>query len=243
MNTHSDLPIIDVLEHGAGDQQMDQRLFMQLVVMDAPQVDPAEAIRALIAELERNEIPCVLYADLNHPQGFALLTWSTDPSWFVQRVRPLLSSETLRQLQVGVRQAWTMTGRTYSSGYEQDLEWMLLKRPIENVTRTDWPWAVWYPLRRKGSFAQLEGREQGSILREHAHLGRAYGEQGHAHDVRLACHGLDAQDNDFVIGLMSQDLHRISHVVQSMRKTRQTSEFIAAMGPFFVGYRLFVRSA
>ena len=41
-----------------------------------------------------------------------------------------------------------------------------------------------------------------------------------------------------VIGLMGKDLHPLSHLVQAMRKTRQTSEFIEKMGPFFVGYVL-----
>jgi len=34
-----------------------------------------------------------------------------------------------------------------------------------------------------------------------------------------------------------RELHPLSHV-QAMRKTRQTSEFIAEMGPFFVGHVL-----
>jgi chlorite dismutase len=64
----------------------------------------------------------------------------------------------------------------------------------------------------------------------------AYGAQGLAHDIRLACHGLDAGDNEFVIGLVGPTLHPLSHLVQAMRRTRQTSEYIAKMGPFFVGY-------
>ena len=99
-------------------------------------------------------------------------------------------------------------------------------------------WHVWYPLRRKGAFAKLEPIDQGHILREHAALGMAYGQQELAHDVRLACHGIDAGDNEFVIGLVGKDLHPLSHLVQAMRKTRQTSEFIEKMGPFFVGYVL-----
>jgi chlorite dismutase len=97
---------------------------------------------------------------------------------------------------------------------------------------------VWYPLRRTGEFARLEPHEQSQILREHAQLGMAYGAQELAHDIRLACHGLDAGDNEFVIGLVGRELHPLSHLVQAMRKTRQTSEFIAKMGPFFVGYVL-----
>ena len=76
------------------------------------------------------------------------------------------------------------------------------------------------------------------MMREHAQIGMAYGQQELAHDVRLACHGLDADDNEFVIGIIGKDLHPLSHLVQAMRKTRQTSEFIAKMGPFFVGYVL-----
>jgi chlorite dismutase len=103
------------------------------------------------------------------------------------------------------------------------------------VLNDAWPWAIWYPLRRSGAFSRLEGREQGDILREHATIGRAYGAQDLAHDIRLACHGLDACDNEFVIGLVGRELHPLSHIVQAMRKTRQTSEYISQMGPFFVG--------
>ena len=42
----------------------------------------------------------------------------------------------------------------------------------------------------------------------------------------------------FVIGLVGRELHPLSHLVQAMRRTRQTSEFIAKMGPFFIGYVL-----
>ena len=100
------------------------------------------------------------------------------------------------------------------------------------------PWHVWYPLRRTPAFARLEPQEQAHILREHAQIGMAYGAQGLASDVRLACYGLDADDNEFVIGLVGRELHPLSHLVQAMRRTRQTSEFIEKMGPFFVGHVL-----
>jgi chlorite dismutase len=128
-----------------------------------------------------------------------------------------------------------MVGRTYSTGYETDLPFWLVDRPIQTVTDERHPWAIWYPLRRTGAFARLPPREQGAILKEHGVLGRAYGAKDLAHDVRLACHGLDARDNEFVIGLIGKELYPLSHVVQAMRKTQQTSEFIAQMGPFFVG--------
>jgi len=54
--------------------------------------------------------------------------------------------------------------------------------------------------------------------------------------VRLACHGLDVHDNDFVIGLIGRELHPLSHLVQTMRKTAQTSQYLQTLGPFFVGH-------
>ena len=59
-----------------------------------------------------------------------------------------------------------------------------------------------------------------------------------AHDIRLACHGLDTHDNDFLIGLVGKELQPLSHLVQTMRKTVQTSEYMASLGPFFVGHAL-----
>ena len=37
------------------------------------------------------------------------------------------------------------------------------------------------------------------------------------------------------IGLLSDQLFPLSAIVQTMRKTRQTSEFLTSLGPFFVG--------
>jgi chlorite dismutase len=129
-----------------------------------------------------------------------------------------------------------MLGRSYATGYESDLQFWLIDRLIGNAVDENLVWAVWYPLRRLGAFEKLSIKEQAGILREHAAIGRAYGEQGLATDIRLACHGLDAKDNEFVIGLVAKDLHPLSHLVQRMRKTQQTAEYIQQMGPFFVGY-------
>ena len=131
-----------------------------------------------------------------------------------------------------------MLGRTYASGFESDPEDWLLQRPRRTVLNPAWPWGIWYPLRRVGAFARLSPQEQGAIIREHSVLGRAYGEADLAHDVRLACHGLDVRDNDFVIGLVGRELHPLSHLVQAMRKTAQTSQYIQTLGPFFVGHVL-----
>lgn len=232
------LPAIDVLEYGGKRegvrQSMDRRLFMQLVVVDAPRGSNADEVAKRLADLcGRERIAAVVYADTAVPRGIGLLSWSEDPAHFVRKVRPLLSHDALSQAKV--RSDFSMLGRTYSTGHEPDLEWTLLRRPIENVTHEGYGWHIWYPLRRTGAFARLEPEAQGTILREHAQIGMAYGAQELAHDIRLACHGLDANDNEFVIGLVGRDLHPLSHLIQAMRKTRQTSEFIERMGPFFVG--------
>lgn len=211
---------------------MDRRLFMQLLVFEcSPTADPTAAIERLSQALTRRGANAVIYEDVNNPLGIGVLSYSEQPADFITRVRPCFIG-----LGLTIRPEFTMLGRSYATGYEADLEYWLLQRPAETVQNAAWPWAVWYPLRRSGAFARLEGREQGSILREHADIGKAYGAQDLAHDVRLACHGLDAKDNEFVIGLIGKDLHPLSHVVQNMRKTRQTSEYISQMGPFFVGH-------
>jgi chlorite dismutase len=213
---------------------MDRRLFMQLLVFQVPIGTSISANQeALLTALREADIPSVVYADVNDPRGIALLTFSEDPAVFVDSVRPLFETEPMRNW--ALRPELTMIGRTYSSGYENDLGFWLLDRPRQTVLNPEWNWAVWYPLRRSGAFEQLEPKEKGGILREHATIGRAYGDQNLAHDVRLACHGLDANDNEFLIGLVGEKLHPLSHVVQAMRGTVQTSKYIQHMGPFFVG--------
>jgi chlorite dismutase len=213
---------------------LDRRLFMQLLAFACePGQSPSAAVEALGAGLARHAMPGVVYEDVNHPRGLALLTFSEDPADFVNKTRVLLADGPLARLVA--RPEFTMIGRSYSTGYEQDLEYWLLRRPRETVLNQSWPWAIWYPLRRKGPFERLEPPEKGSIMREHGGIGRSYGDADLAHDVRLACHGLDTHDNDFVIGLIGKALHPLSHVVQAMRATRQTAEFMEQMGPFFVG--------
>lgn len=245
------LPEIDVHEYGGKrdgvKQKMNRRLFMQLLVFrvppgasaptsGGPNAAPDAIGTELVHLLRTRKIGGVVYADAMDPRSLALLTWSEDPAHFVRNIRPLFAEAPLARAEL--REDFGMLGRTYSTGHEPDLEFVLLRRPIDNVMNEAYRWHVWYPLRRKGTFAKLEPIEQSHTLREHASLGIAYGQTELAHDVRLACHGIDAGDNEFVIGLVGKELHPLSHLVQAMRKTRQTSEFIEKMGPFFVGYVL-----
>ena len=209
-------------------QRSDDRLFMQLLAFGGC----ADA-RPLAAALERSGVPGVLYEDINDPRGIALLTLSEDPNVFVDRVRPMLNSVAFAGL--SQKSEYTMLGRTYSIGYEPDLKEVLIDRPRRTVLNHDWKWAVWYPLRRSGKFAQLPPEEQRVILAEHGTIGMSFGAADYAHDIRLACHGLDKEDNDFVIGLIGKDLFPLSAIVQKMRTTQQTSLYLERLGPFLVG--------
>jgi chlorite dismutase len=213
---------------GGQPQRADTRLFMQLMAFGGcARPDP------LAEALERSGIAGVLYEDVNDPRGVALLTLSDNPAVFLERVRPLLNEPPFASL--AQKPELTMLGRTYSLGYEPDLIDVLLHRPRRTVLNRAWPWAVWYPLRRSGRFAQLPPDEQRVILAEHGAIGMSFGAADLAHDIRLACYGLDKEDNDFVIGLIGKDLYPLSAIVQAMRKTQQTSLYLERLGPFFVG--------
>jgi len=190
-------------------------------------------VPAVVDHLSRAPIGSVVYEDLNDPRGIAVLTMSRNPNEFIEIVRPLLIQGPFETLTF--KPDYTMFGRTYSIGYEPDLQDTLLERPRRTVLNPDWPWAVWYPLRRSGRFSQLAADEQRTILAEHGAIGMTFGAADLAHDVRLACHGLDRDDNDFVIGLIGKELFPLSAVVQSMRKTQQTSLYLDRLGPFFIG--------
>jgi chlorite dismutase len=224
---------VDVAEKGRSTDgrptRLDRRLFMQLLAYGGC-ADTSAIARAL----EGSGVAGVLYRDLADPLGVALLTCDEDPSFFVTTLRKVLQEAPFRELTF--KPEFTMTGRTYAVGYETDLERVLIHRPTERVMNPDWPWAVWYPLRRSGAFEQLDTGEQREVLMEHARIGSAFSEAGHGADIRLACHGLDRNDNDFVIGLLGQRLHPLSAMVQAMRGTAQTSRYLARLGPFFIGH-------
>ncbi len=219
---------------GGAQQVSDRRLFMQFLAFGGAR-DPAKLGEAM----DRSGIEGVLYEDANDPRGVGILTWSDDPEFFVGTVRPLVNSGPFAELTQ--KPEYTMMGRTYALGHEPNLDDWLMDRSRKAVTDPAWKWHVWYPLRRKGEFNALPPEEQTSILREHGKIGHSFGEAGFAMDVRLACFGMDKNDNDFVIGLVGKELYPLSACVQAMRKTRQTAHFIQEMGPFFVGRAVWQR--
>jgi len=222
-------------------QRSSRRLFMQLLAFanagDADRLTGALSDQCggeqKLFSGEPDGARGVLYTDVNDPHGVALLTMHESPEFFVSRLRPFLNREPFRSLTL--KGEYTMFGRTYSLGYEPDLEETLFTRPRNTALNARWPWAVWYPLRRSGRFQRLLARQQRAILMEHGVIGRSFGEADYAHDIRLACAGLDKADNDFVVGLVGKHLHPLSAIVQAMRKTQQTSLYLERLGPFFVG--------
>jgi chlorite dismutase len=228
----NELDGVDVAEHGRSAEgettSLDRRLFMQLHAYGG-----SRDTGALTDALGAAGVSGVLYEDANDPTGVALLTLSESPEAFVSDYRAFLQSSPFAELEP--KPELTMLGRTYALGYEQDLEETLVERPRRRVLDPALPWAIWYPLRRSGSFEQLSRREQDTILMEHGGIGMAFGRAGLGYDIRLACHGLDRDDNDFVIGLLGPQLHPLSVIVQRMRKTKQTSLHLERLGPFFVG--------
>ena len=212
-------------------QRSDARLFMQLLAFG----DCTDA-QAVASYLDGVADGVVVYEDLNDPRGIGVLTVSDDPNVFVTRVRGRLTAGVMKELKL--KPQFTMFGRTYALGYEPDLHDVLIERPRRTVLSPDWPWAIWYPLRRNGAFVQLSDEQQRIVLKEHGQIGMAFGAADYVHDVRLACHGLDRDDNDFVIGLIGKELFPLSAIVQAMRKTQQTALYLDRLGPFFVGRKV-----
>ncbi|PYR90138.1 MAG: hypothetical protein DMF84_21815 [Acidobacteria bacterium] len=221
---------------GGVPQRSDERLFMQLLAFGGC-ADSGAAARYL----QQAGIEGVIYEDVNDPRGIAIVTLTVAPEEFVTRVRPALTSGPFASLTF--KPDYTMLGRTYSLGYEPDLRDALIDRPRRTVLNPAWPWGIWYPLRRNGRFAQLPADEQRTILAEHGSIGMTFGAADYVHDIRLACHGLDRDDNDFVIGLIGKDLFPLSALVQAMRKTQQTSLYLDRLGPFFVGRAIWQSSS
>lgn len=233
MNHESDAgESLDLREHGApidgSPQVSDHRLYAQIQVFTG-----VTDIKEVMGALAGVNTDTVLYADVNDPYGIGMMFLSDDPEVFVTEVRDLLNRSPFDMMDR--RADLTMFGRSYASGYEPDLEEALIGRPLRTALNPAWPWTILYPLRRNGDFARLDHKEQRKILMEHATIGRSYGREDYAHDLRFACYGMDEADNDFVIGLVGKELHPLSRVVQDMRKTQQTSLYIESLGPFFVG--------
>ncbi len=223
---------VDLREKGGqrnGVQQaLDRRLFVQFLALGDCE-EPAAVGRAL----EAAGLTGAIYADVHDARGIGVVVMDESPDTLVGGLRELFVKPPLASLRL--KPEYALLGRTYGSGFEPNLEDFLLERPRRIVLGEAARWAIWYPLRRLGAFAGLPPEEQGAILREHGKIGHTFGDAGFVQDIRLACFGLDRNDNDFILGLIGRELLPLSACVQAMRSTRQTSRFMQQMGPFFVG--------
>ena len=187
-----ELPSINVAERGRGADgkpiSLNRRLFMQFMAFGN-----CQNIDELKSALEKSNPQAVLYKDANDPLGIGLLVFSESPDFILQTVQSLCSREFS---QMEIKPEYTMLGRTYSIGYESDLEEVLLTRPVKRVCDPELPWTVWYPVRRSGMFERESNEEQRKMLMEHGGIGHAFGKAGLATDIRLAAQGLNKEDND-----------------------------------------------
>ena len=215
-------------------QPTDRRLYVQLhVYTGASDAQTKTAIEAVA----NSGFDSVVYANVNDPRGIGVLLMAEDPGKLADDGRNLLSSGVFSSFTPVPE--FTMIGRTYGFGREVDVNHWLLKRPVDHATNPDWPWAIWYPLRRKGEFNKLGAKERMEILKEHGTIGFQYGGAGYAGDVRLASFGLDKDDNEYTLGIMGPRLDWLSKLVEDMRPTTQTSLYMDKLGPFFVGKTLY----
>jgi len=234
MPTH----VVVTEEKGAGGMKMDKRMYFQCIVYDVSTASECAKIQQnLHNSLKSKSIPHVIYDDTQNASAFGLLIWNTDPSMFATQIRPVLQE---RQFDLAKqRPGWTMFGKTYTNGHEKDMEHFLLKKPVLAALEEKNVFGIWYPMRRKGEFWMLEPDLKCQYVLHHASIGRAYGAAGMATDVRLNCFGMDEADNEFVIGLIGQDLNILSKIIQDMRMTKHTSLYMDKLGPFFVGHKKF----
>jgi len=231
MNRKNDDPL-DISEKGRIKDgsviSSDNRLFMQFHAFGN-----CRDTEKLVSSLKKFGLEGALYSDLNDPNGVGLLVMSENPDYFIEDLRDYLNDNPFNDLVI--KPEYTMFGRTYSFGHESDLEQTLIKGPKGKILDKSLQWAIWYPLRRSKDFETLPEEDQRSVLGEHGKIGFKFGKAGYAKDIRLACHGLDKNDNDFVIAVLGKELYPLSAVIQAMRKTKQTSMYIESLGPFFIG--------
>jgi len=241
LETTSIEELVDITEKGAekdGKKQiMNERLWVQFHAFTG-----CKNTKAAVDALKKSKLKnVVLYEHINDPYGIAIVSMSTDQDFFVNEFRKALNMAPFKSLTY--LPEFTMIGRTYSIGFEEDLQDWLIDRVPRITAVPEAPWAVWYPLRRKGEFYNLDKRTKAQIMMEHGMIGRAFGMEGFAKDVRLNCNGVDVNDNDFVIGIIGDDIYPMSKLIETMRLTQQTSKYLEKLGPFWVGKAVYQSNA
>src|SRR3954468_2658143 len=108
---------VDVNERGSDKNgapvTMNRRLVMQLLGFEGG--DPSRPLPRLSGALREQGVPSVVYEDVNHPRGLALLTFSEQPLDFATGVLPYVVGSALAGLRP--RPELSMLGHTYSTGF------------------------------------------------------------------------------------------------------------------------------
>ena len=236
------LPPIDVNEYGGkkdGERQaMNRRLFMQLLVFDAPAGEAADEIgKDLAAQLRHNAIAGVVYADASSPRGLGLLTWSEDPAHFVQAVRPLFArrlaaqggpAPAVRDARPHLRHGPRAGPRARAPAPRHP------ERDERRSTRGTSGTRSAARARSRGSTRRSRAASCASTRRSASPTARPSWRTTSASRAT----GSTPRTTSSSSASSGASSTRFSHLVQTMRKTRQTSEYIAKMGPFFVGFVL-----
>ena len=115
-------------------------------------------VTPVIERVRESGLAAAVYVNLNDPRGVGVVAMDEDPAVFAGPFRDLLTTTPFDRL-IPVPD-FTMMGRTYAQGREPDLADFLLHRVPRNVLNTDYPWALWYPLRRTGAYNRLSRAEQ-----------------------------------------------------------------------------------
>ena len=155
-----------------------------------------------------------------------------NPEYFVSDLRTLFSRRPFEGLVH--KPEFDMLGRTYSIGYEQDLEETLFKRPLSKMLDAE------EHLGRSGirsSAPRSSTRCRRSIS---ARSSRSMARSRTATRAMRTTSASRATASTRTIttsssGLVGAQLHPLSAIVQEMRKTEQTSQYLDSLGPFFVG--------
>jgi len=207
----------------------DNTLFLQLQVFD---IEPAAGPRAMVSALSRRlrekRIDGVIYGDANDHRGIGLLTWATNPGDILDNVHALLGGKRFSALTP--RPGWVMFGRV---GSDQPYG-----TTVETLLNGSQSWAVWYPVRNKPEWGSLDAGSQQSVHDEHIEAAKSFIAEGRVSYARLACHGLDPEDNDYISYMAAADLGDISSLAEAIRGTAQVSTHTDKMGPVFVGRKI-----
>ena len=94
---------------------LNRRLFMKFTAFGECR-DPD----AVVAAVSQSGLDAVVYIDANDPRGIAVLAASEDPETFVTTLRDLFNAPPFDLLVH--KPEFDMLGRSYSIGYEPDLE-------------------------------------------------------------------------------------------------------------------------